>query len=217
MNKNFLIFGGGSKFGLHLTNRLETAGCRVYVVSSSLPESQHRFHMDWLTCDFMSVEKILKQISQVDVVIFNQNYHHVPEIINLSMAKPLQWQQGRHWTQAHFVNNVLPCQVLNSLCVDGKFTDRSLAVWMLSGVVIEDHKNMLGYRAQKMLNAQIIKSVRENSAGNFIGFDPGTITTVNQIQKAQALVDFLLFKSPSESCYQFTTDLTGVVPHSMLV
>jgi hypothetical protein len=215
MNKNFLIFGGGSKFGLKLAQELDLGG-NVFVVSSTQGESPGRFYIDWLSCDFMSVEKILKSIPKIDIVIFNQNYCHVPETIDFSMPKPLQWKQGRHWAQAHFVNSLLPCQVLNSLIVDGKFDSTSMAVWMLSGAITNDQNTMLGYRAQKMLNAQIVRSASRNNPGQYVGFDPGTLSAENQLVKARLLAEFLQGPKPSSLYYEFNPDLTAVIAHEKI-
>lgn len=218
MNKNCLIFGAGSKFGADLSNNLAKQNNNVYRVTSTPKGQSGEIEIDWQTCDFVFVEKILRGLPVIDLVVFNQNFCQTPEIIDLSINKPKSWKQGQAWVQSHFVNCVLPCQVLTSLIIDGKFTNASIALWMLSGIIYNDQDTkLLGYLNQKRLNKDIIKSASQNnSIGKFIGLDPGSLTAQNRDEKSKVLATFLTNGVPNSLFYRFNHDATLVETHDRL-
>lgn len=219
MSKTCLIFGGGSKFGADLCNSLSNKGYNVYKVTSTPMGRANEIQIDWQTCNFMFVEKMLKCLPAMDLVVFNQNFYQTPEIIDLTLTKPNSWKQGQAWIQSHFVNCVLPCQVLTSLISDGKFTNASVALWMLSGIILDDQNTkLLGYFNQKRLNKDIIKSVSQNNhIGKFIGILPGSFTELNQSLKAEVLANFLAQDIPESLYYRFNQDCTMIEPDDYLV
>lgn len=214
MNKNCLIFGGGSKFGLSLSKKLSEVGYDLYNVTSNPSDSSKDIVVDWHKCDFIFVERLLSNLPVIDLVIFNQNFCQIPEMIDLTVGKLRFWKQNQNWIQSHFINSILPCQVLSTLSLDGKFTDSSLAVWMLSKVILDDHDDKhLGYRAQKRLNKDIIKNISKNNPGRFMGFDPGVVDPINRDLKAQTLVEYLITDMQKGLFYQFNKDYTAVIEH----
>lgn len=218
MNKTCLIFGGGSKFGAELVENLRNNDCRVYVVSSSENNSDDDFKIDWTTCDFMDVERLLKKIPKLDAVFFNQNFREIPETMDFNIPRPMMWKLGKNWMQAHFVNSIMPCQVLNTLIADKKFTNNSLAIWMLSGAVYKNiSKSLIGYQSQKILNKEIVKSADVLNPGKYIGFDPGKISTENSQKKSKLLADFILKNATGdESFYQFDDEVNNIIPHKYI-
>lgn len=202
-----LIFGGGSKFGLHLSNEFSNLKCEVEIVTSStlenLPFKQYK--IDWLTLDRTTIQKLCKQFQDIDVIIFNQNYSQINELENISVSQLDMMGNLKKLAQGHFVNCELALQVCNSLYVNKKFKKNAKAVWMLSESIDSSSYVSLEYKLQKYTNYQFVNYINNSKILNCLGIYPGKIQENDYAIKAKNLANFLTNKisDTTEPYYTF--------------
>ena len=219
MNKNCLIFGGGSKFGLDLSHQLVDQSYTVYSVSSTPTSRLQTLLIDWKKCDLNSVDKLLECVPTVDLLIFNQNFSETTNNIDFTESRTKTWIEIQKWKQAHYVNSLLPYQVLNNLVISSKFNNTSTAVWILSMAINKTTiDSSLGYKAQKYLNKEMVRHAsNDKNPGHYIGFDPGRLTSENRVQKATTLTNFLKNNDFESLYYKFDDKFQNVIVHNSLV
>lgn len=218
MNKKCLLFGGGSKFGSVLSQQLAEQGYTVYSISSTANTDPHTLLIDWKNCNLKSVDQLLDHVPAIDLLIFNQNFSDTTNGINLTESKTKVWMEIHKWQQAHYVNSLLPYQVLSNLVKASKFNSNSTAVWMLSMAFnkITSDSN-IGYKAQKYLNKEMVRyATQGENPGHYIGFDPGSLNYENYNQKSKTLVSFLKNNQFESMYYKFDDEFQNIITHNRL-
>jgi len=206
MNK-ILIFGGGSKFGLELSKSFRDLDCQIEIVTSA--DIQHKdfktHRVDWLTLDSATTEKLCKEFSNIDIVIFNQNYSQINGLENIALGKIQMMKNMKHWNQGQFVNCELPLQVCNSLYLKKRFNKNAKAVWLLSDAINTSSNVSLEYKIQKYINHEMVDYINKLNILKCIGFNPGALKESNSTTKAKILSNFLVDRSSDlkESYYSF--------------
>jgi hypothetical protein len=191
--KTSLIFGGGSKFGLHLSKELHKLLYNVEIVTSSsvVAEKIKTHKIDWLTCEITKTEKLCNSLSNVDILIFNQNFSKISNLENIDIQKLEMWKKIKIWQQSQFINCQLPLQVCNSLLKKNKISKNTIVVWMLSGCIKDTNFHNLEYKLQKYINNEVVNYVNNLGFFKCIGFFPGKLTENNYQIKAHNFCNFL--------------------------
>jgi len=189
---NVLIFGGGSKFGLSLTDAFKDAGNTVYKVSGSA-QDQNTLTVNWKTCFINDFEKFLTGLPNLDVVIFNQNASSLPEHFHKlgSMDTLEMWKQSKNYLQSYYVNCVLPQHALHTLSSSKKLNSNSKIVWMLSRSIFNPKSAPSDYAGQKYQNFVTLQKLANYNDQTFIGVCPGLLTQDTYKNKSQHLCNFL--------------------------
>jgi len=191
--KNSLIFGGGSKFGLHLAKELHTLLYNVEIVTSSdFVDKDFKTHkIDWLTCEILKTKKLCNSLSNVDILIFNQNFSKIFNLENISVEELQMWKKIKIWQQSQFINCQLPLQVCNSLLKKNKINKNTIVIWMLSDCIKNTKFHNLEYKLQKYTNNEVVNYVNNLGFFKCIGFNPGKLNNDNYQIKARSFCNFL--------------------------
>lgn len=109
MNKQALIIGGGSKFGLSLTNKLLTQDWIVNTISGSKiadHENLNQLTVNWKNVDVTVLQKYLQRLSNQNLIFFNQNAStlNIDDFKNKNFSVLDLWKQEKHWNQTYFVS-----------------------------------------------------------------------------------------------------------------
>lgn len=223
--KNCLIIGCGSKFGLTLTQTLLDQNCQVYGISGScLPDHERLsvLKVDWDTCEISDIEKFVRKLPKLDLIIFNQNSAKMQsQMIKLGSLDTLTvWKQSKLWTHSHYVGSVMPIHILNSLHSCNSIDETTITTWLLSNSILSKNTaSPIDYKAQKYLNAEIIRYLSLNNAGAFIGLDPGKLTDQNYDSKAQTFIQFCFNATTSTingKYFTFDIDNNSVIVHDTI-
>ena len=204
-----LIFGGGSKFGLQLSNEMKNLECDVEIITSTdVQDNSFKVHkVDWLTLDRSSTEKLCKEFTDVDTIIFNQNYSEINGLENVSSNKLEMMNNMKKWNQGIFINCELPLQVCNSLYLRKCFTNKPKVIWMLSDAINDSKFPNLEYKIQKYINHEMVDYINNLNIIKCIGFNPGTMDDENYYAKAHSLADVLTRDPLKDTYYSFDDDL----------
>lgn len=195
MKKQCLILGGGSKFGRNLTENFIANNYQVRLVTST-PEPWYQntsvdlVPVDWKTISVSNIREIIKNLSTVDVVFFNQNSC----ALSFEKFKSNKLQSPSNWQQNYFVACQLPFYLVQAL--RSNFHNTKVA-WMLSSLISNPRDNQIGYAdyiGNKFTNYCIMKSF-SLSAGDseyFFAMQPDGIQDAqDSITKAQNMVRFI--------------------------
>ena len=189
---NALVIGCGSKFGHAVVTGLENQGVAVYGISGTA-ESNRVLKVDWTTCVIASFEKFLRQLPELDFVIFNQNSNSLTDTYwKLDSVPTLEvWRQSKQWHQSYYVNCVMPTHVLHTLVNANKITDQSIVTWMLSRGMLEPQTRNINYYGQKYQNYCNMQQFARNNPQTFIGVCPGILTSDQYQPKSTELIKLL--------------------------
>jgi len=208
---NVLIFGGGSKFGIALSKAFADLDSKIQIVTSTdVKHKNFEVHkVDWLNLDSAKTEKLSKEFSNVDIVIFNQNYSQINGLENIALDKIQMMKNMKHWKQGQFVNCELPLQVCNSLYLKKRFNTNAKAVWLLSDAINISGNVSLEYKIQKYVNHEMVNYINKLNILKCIGFNPGALDESNASQKAKTLSNFLVKQTSdlTENYYEFDNDM----------
>ena len=153
MHKTALVIGTGKQFGAGICSSLESKGYTVYGITSNKTADQSRnLILDWETCTITTPEAFIKNLPILDVVVFNQNFPVLtPSYTKLGSLEQIDvLRQSGKWTQAHFVNCVLPLVLLNRLHSRNKLSNTKVA-WILSLAMFKNNTTV-DYIGQKYQN-----------------------------------------------------------------
>jgi len=191
--KNALLVGGGSKFGAKLTEQLKTY-YTVYGISGSTKSDRQNLNVDWKTCKNQTVEKFLRGLPDIDLIIFNQNYTALNDscfefgkehVFNV-------WKRSVEWNQAHYVNCILPMYILHTVYDNKHLLPHAVICWMLSSSIFETTENApVDYKGQKYQNYLSMKRYAENNPHTSIGICISALKQQSDIEKSKVFVDFL--------------------------
>jgi hypothetical protein len=191
--RNALLIGCGSKFGSDLAKQLKNHYA-IYNISGSIESNQQNLNVDWKTCKNQTVEKFLRGLPNIDLIIFNQNYTALNDscfefgkehIFNV-------WKRSVEWNQAYYVNCILPMYILHSIYDNKHLSPQSVVCWMLSGSIFETNEEApVDYTGQKYQNYLAMKRYAANNPQMFIGVCIGGLEEYSRIEKSNLLVDFL--------------------------
>jgi hypothetical protein len=102
------------------------------------------------------------------------------------------WKRAKKWGQSHYVNCILPTQLLHTLVLTNKVNDHTCVTWMLSKSMFgQDPLIPVDYVGQKYQNYVMMKTLALNNTQIFIGINPGKIDVTNSVKKSKDLADFL--------------------------
>jgi hypothetical protein len=191
--KNALVIGCGSKFGAEISNQLARDNYCVYGISSSV-SSENILHIDWDTINNQNVEKFLRNLPVIDLIIFNQNYVSLTNscfefgqdhIFNI-------WKQSKKWTQSHYVNCVLPMYILHTISDANKLSKNATVAWMLSSIIFSEKNDLVDYKGQKYQNYICMKKYAATNQQTFVGICPGLLEKLTYVEKSKIFVEFLI-------------------------
>lgn len=177
--KTALLVGCGSKFGKRLLNSLVTNNWEVYSISGSAIDNNNvnQCIINWQTVNVANIEKFLKNIPPVDLIMFNQNSSALANqnFTQNSYATLELWKQEKHWNQCYFVSCILPFHIIHTL--GNRCSASTNVAWMLSSYIYK-HKNIshADYIGNKYQNYLIMKNFSQAHPANFFGINPDTIT-----------------------------------------
>jgi NAD(P)-dependent dehydrogenase (short-subunit alcohol dehydrogenase family) len=216
--KNILIVGGGSKFGNELTNIFKQKNYKIHIITGSAigDTDTNVLKVDWETCNIQHFEKFLKNLPNLDLVIFNQNAPSLTkDCLIFDSTRTIEvWKRTKIWTQSHYVNCILPVHLLNSL--SNKLQSESSVVWMLSTAMFSliGPPDYIGYKFQ---NYVLMKNFAQYNPQKYIGVCPGHLINENYKAKSQILSNFLenLTKIDSGKFFKFD-ELTIVEDNNLM-
>ena len=191
--KNALLLGCGSKFGSELAEQLKNHYA-IYSISGSIESNRQNLNVDWKTCKNQTVEKFLRGLPNIDLIIFNQNYTALNDscfefgkehVFNV-------WKRSVEWNQAHYVNCILPMYILHTVYDNKHLPPHAVICWMLSSSIFETTENApVDYKGQKYQNYLSMKRYAENNPHTSIGICIGGFGQRSDSEKSKVLVDFL--------------------------
>lgn len=191
-SKNALIVGAGSKFGADLVDSLEQQKYTIYGITGSNIQSNRYLKVNWETCFINDFERYLKNLPNIDLIVFNQNSpaltdacHSYGGISTLEL-----WKRAKMWSQSHFVNCVMPFYLLQTLANADKLNTNSTIGWMVSQAMFLLTPPM-DYAGQKYQNYAMMKELSMQNPQIHVSIDPGEIIKENSKIKADALSIFL--------------------------
>lgn len=201
MSKTALVVGSGKKFGSEISKALTDSGYTVYCITSNVnSESSRSLLVDWQTCTIATIEGIVKKLPNLDIVVFNQNFPVLTDsYLTLGTLNPMDvWAMSQRWTQAHYVNCILPLHLLNSLSKRSKLSSESKIAWMLSRSMFQTESGC-DYIGQKYQNYISMTKLAKSNPETYLGFCPGGITTDSSEYKATEFVKFLINSNQSQT------------------
>ena len=203
-NSNALIVGCGSKFGQTLSIILENRGFTVYGISSNT-KSDTVLNVDWQKCFIPDFEKFLRNLPNLELVIFNQNSPSLTEQYwKLNSAHILDvWKQSKKWHQSYYVNCILPTHIIQSLADTDKINEGAKIVWMLSKKMLSNYKTNLDYLGQKYQNYKIMQQFAKTNPHTFVGICPGALNSDIYHSTATSMIDLLMQPDLSQHSGQF--------------
>ena len=201
--KNALVVGGGSKFGLAVSDQLRNRKINTYSITSCGVVDSTTLAVDWTTCNIANFEKFLKRLPEIDLVIFNQNS---PALTNNSLKFNSEhifetWKKSKQWSQSHFVNCILPLYILQTLASTQCLSQTGCVAWILSTSMFSTD-TPVDYAGQKYQNYLMLQKLAQNNSQQFVGIFPEQLTAQNYNYKSNTLVDFLqVGKKSTGKCY----------------
>jgi len=189
--KNCLLIGCGSKFGLELLEYLIEIGYTVNSISGSdlKHDNVNHLQIDWKNLNVAQIEKFLKNLSNLDLVFFNQNSSALGshDFIKNKSTVDL-WKLEKNWSQAYFVSCVLPFHIIHTLKSMHK------VVWMLSPLVYRHYEDQIGfsdYIGNKYQNYLILKNFSKYNQSIFIGMNPDKLLSIKDDVRIKNMVNFI--------------------------
>jgi NAD(P)-dependent dehydrogenase (short-subunit alcohol dehydrogenase family) len=195
MKKQCLILGGGSKFGRNLTENFVACDYQVRLVTGTPgpwhdSSSVQTVAVDWKTLAISDIRRIVKDLSAVDVIFFNQNSC----ALSFENFKTNKVQSPSSWQQNYFVACQLPFYLVQAL--RSNFHNTKVA-WMLSSLIANPQDSQVGYAdyiGNKFTNYCIMKSFSLSAGPNesFFAMHPDGIQDANDsANKAHNMVKFI--------------------------
>jgi NAD(P)-dependent dehydrogenase (short-subunit alcohol dehydrogenase family) len=171
--KHCLITGGGSKFGLVLTECFLLAGYTVHLVTSSDVSIQspnlNIIKVDWNTLSLNDLKLITSTVPNLDLIFFNHN----ASSLSINNFKLAQIQSPKHWQQSYFVTSQFPFYLIHALYK--KLNKQAKIGWMLSQLISHPEDQEIGfanYIGNKFTNACIMRAFAISDQGCFFGICP---------------------------------------------
>lgn len=194
-NKNCLLIGCGSRFGLGVLNHLVKQGYTVYSISGSTlgnPAVKH-LQVDWKTLTVAVLEKFLKDLPTLDLIFFNQNSSALSEkVFEPTLVTVKLWQLEKDWAQSYFLSCIMPFHIVHTLKEScGKNTK---VIWMLSPLVYNHIPEQVGfadYISNKYQNYLILKNFSHKHSANFIGLNPDKLLSADDDAKIKYMIEFI--------------------------
>lgn len=186
---NALLVGWGSEFGQALRDALQKS-YTVYTIGS---DTQSNLCVDWKTVSQATLEKQLRRLPKMDLIIFNQNgtsLNHADFVTKNSISA--LWKLEKSWMQTHFTSCILPYHIVNSLDIDN-----TTVVFVLSSMLynheLETHMfGLADYSANKYQNYVTMKSFSKwHGKGCFLGVTPVKLNSSNKKTVSEQLVNTL--------------------------
>jgi hypothetical protein len=217
-DKNAFIVGCGSKFGADLLDSLQTQGFTVYGISGSEINNPNILTVDWQTCGIADIEKFLRGLPVLDLIIFNQNSPALTDdCINLTSNISIMevWRRSEQWKQSHYINCVLPLHCLHTL--NNKLTNNSIILWVLSFSMftIDAPTDYIG---QKYQNYITMKQFAKINSQIYLGICPGTLVDDNREKKSMTVVNFLINNITHDDSGKFYyIDQLKIIEHNNII
>jgi len=191
--KQCIITGGGSKFGVYLTNALLNQNYYVHLITSNgqlwrNTSNVNVIDIDWKTLDITDIKNLIPDTHHIDMIFFNHNASALNEMSFKSRAV----QNPKDWLRAYFVACQFPYYLIQSL--SKKLSEDSKVVWMLSALIKYPVTNQIGYAdyaGNKFTNACIMKSFSQQHQSCFLGMHPDSGTNVSPQTKAESMIDIV--------------------------
>lgn len=218
MNKEALIIGGGSKFGLQLVQEFLSQNWKVNVISGTKIEDHFnlkQLNVDWKKISVADVRDFLKTLSCQNFIFFNQNSSALSQSsFNLEIGSLDLLKLEKDWLQAYFVSCILPYHIIHSL--KNKISPGTKIGWMVSSLVTKQLSNQIGfadYIGNKFQNYLLMKNFSKNIDAVFFAINPDLLKAHSSSVNIQALIKFIENSTTSElngKVLQFNTneDLT---------
>lgn len=197
-NKQALLVGCGSKFGLTVLNSLLTEGWTVNSISSSQINSGtggiNQLVIDWNTVGPAHLERYLRELPEQDFVFFNQNSSALEDkkFFSEHYTTSTLWKQEKAWSQAYYVSCILPFHIIQTL--GDKCTPATKIGWMLSSLIYYHHQPGLGfadYVGNKYQNFVLMKNFSLHHKSCFYGIDPKALDTTASNASVAELLNFI--------------------------
>jgi hypothetical protein len=220
--RNALVIGCGKKFAQSITDDLASLDYSIYGISSKNFDNNNYLHVDWETCSIFYLEKFIKSLPKLEIIIFNQNYPALGDSTDHLGSESVEFylKQSKKWMQAHYVNCILPYQMLQSLTVNDKLFDDTTVCWMLSRSALSlKLSTSLDYSGQKYQNYITMKQLAMHNSQTFLGFCPTHLddddsqilnqarSLVNLLTNTQASMSGKVFKLTQENdCVEMNVD-----------
>lgn len=194
MKKQCIILGGGSKLGASLTQSFLECNYQVRLVTGSASTWDSVpgvtvIPINWHTASIRDIAPIIANLTQVDVVFFNQNSSALGQQ-NFVLGTP---QNVSHWQQNYFVACQLPFFLVHA--IKNKIHSQTKIGWMLSVLIrhpVDSQIDHADYIGNKFTNACIMKSFSKLNHGGFFGMHPDGISDDQDgRQKAKNIVNFI--------------------------
>jgi hypothetical protein len=189
-----LIVGCGGSFGKELIEGLEKNGYTIHGISGTQSANEKFLKIDWDTCGIQDFEKFLRNLPQINLIVFNQNSPAlIDKYIKLNSMNILDvWKRAKRWNQSHYVNCILPTHILHTLSLTNKLMDSSRVVWILSRSMFGHMQSTpIDYVGQKYQNYTTMQALSQHNPQTFIGLCPGNLDPSNTNYKVKTLVEFL--------------------------
>lgn len=198
MNKQALIVGGGSKFGLQFLNSLLDKDWHVNLISgSSIVEHPkcNQIQVDWKNLKITDIEKFLNNLPVQSLIFFNQNSsalgsdncYKVDSYTKLNL-----WKQEKDWNQAYFVSCILPFHIIHTLAE--RCTPETKIGWMLSSLILahkSTHIQYSDYIGNKYFNYIMIKNFSVHHHSSFFGINPDSLDETGTNENLDKLIKFV--------------------------
>lgn len=177
-----LIVGASKGLGLNVSEELKSRDWSVETISR-----QGTCKVDWTTVTQSTIEKFLKQLGQIDLVFFYQNYSALSrESYSNDLDLTTLWKLEKNWAQGFFVSSILPYHIIKSV-------DCKRVAWMLSesstGHTSDSfsHGDYVGHKYQ---NYVTMRNFSLNTEKCHFGLTPKQSQDLDQ--SVDQLVDFML-------------------------
>jgi hypothetical protein len=194
MTINALVVGCGSLYGKEISQQLQNNGYTVYGISGTESQDPNILKINWETCGIQDFEKFLRNLPQLDLVVFNQNSSALNNnYVKLNSIDIIEvWKRAKRWNQSHYVNCILPTHILHTLALTNKLADQTCIAWIVSRSMFGTSQHTpVDYAGQKYQNYNTMKILSLNNSQIFIALCPGELTDKNRSNKAIKLVNFL--------------------------
>lgn len=189
-----LILGCGGSYAQELIEALKKIGYTIHGISGTQSANGNFLKVDWNTCGIQDFEKFLRNLPQINLIVFNQNSPAlIDEYIKLNNMNILDvWKRAKQWNQSYYVNCILPTHILHTLSLTKKLKDNSTILWLLSRSMFGHFQSTpIDYVGQKYQNYTTMQALAQHNPQTFIGLCPGTLNAGNINHKVKTLVDFL--------------------------
>lgn len=215
MNKQALIIGGGSKFGLSMTNKLLTQDWIVNTISGSKianHKNLNQLTVNWKNVDVTVLQKYLQRLSNQNLIFFNQNAStlNIDDFKNKNFSVLDLWKQEKHWNQTYFVSCILPFHIIHSL--DDRCGVDTRVAWMLSSLILKQDCNQMHYAdyiGNKFQNYILMKNFSNNHSSCFFGINPDSIIETGTSENIDNFISFICSSNRNQlngKVFKFTTE-----------